>query len=130
MLWDHNWLFRASFPYGRPVAGGARGSRGHAVFLSGGGELPDIVRQGGTGAPAGLGGDALSLAANNEAFSLMADFDFRQSKEVAQLSPIRPDDGFLHAPEEFLLQDQNEEWARHLAADGLVGLVEDRPNIQ
>lgn len=90
--------------------------------------VADVLRQGDAGGLEQRADDAGCGRAQGHLLAVFADLDFLEAIEIAQhVTPFGPESGLAAALVQFLAQDQGEERAEHMATDGGVGGVIDRP---
>ena len=102
----------------------------HYIFVGGsaGRGVADGRRQRDAGGTQGEAGGGTRRGADDEAFAVVRDLGLGQRIEIGD--GLRPGAGATERGNAILqrfLQHQCEEAAEHVAADGLVELVEDRP---
>ncbi len=78
-----------------------------------------------------VGDGSMSLRAQREALALRLDQRFPQPVQVPHhVGPLRLDSRLPHAPLQLPLQHQRQERAEHVAPDGLVTAMVNRPRLQ
>ena len=105
------------------------GFGGSVVGLGGG--VAEVRRQRDAQRLEELAGRAGGRGTENEPFAVLLDLDLLETIQVAQdVGPFEVEAGCRQAIAERLLQHQGEERTEHVAADGRVAFVEDRPGRQ
>ena len=97
-------------------------------------DLPDLAdggREGHAHRLEDFAASAFGLGSQEEVFSLMVHFDFFQCLEIRDdVDPFEWVDRTRQAFLQCLAQHQGEEGAEHMAADGVIALVEDGPRLK
>ena len=77
-----------------------------------------------------LAAGSLALGADGEALAVFIEGDLLQGFEVLlDVRPLEVVARSFEAPVQLLFEDQREKAAKHMAADGLIALVKDRPGL-